>query len=191
MSKKNKDIRPEEVSKLTQENNEAPMVETKPVVQSDPATVALYGGHSPLVNAHLKTIEDYTKAMAPGVPIYDAEGANWNVRLYYAITSILRADDVRDMYDGMDAVMSIFRREHNGALHHMYTSRFMDVIMLDDRTRILFCNMMLVLWTFANPITRKQDGRQMHLVGERSLLDYMDVEPRDRLNSYLNQLLKD
>ena len=92
------------------------------------------------------------------------------------------------MFDGMDGVMMLFRRAYNGALNENYVVRFMDVIMLDDASRLLYCNLMYTLFVFCKEETRKNEGRRLHLVGERSLLDHMDVMPRDRLISYLNSL---
>ena len=147
-----------------------------------------YGGHSVFLASHLKTIEDYCKAMAPGVAVDPDEGVLHHKQLYKAIMSILLADDVRDMVKGMDSVMALFRRESRGALNNRYLFRFFEEWVIDEEQRQLYSGLMLLITTFANPVDRERYGDKFDFNNEKHpFLKELEASARSRLIAYLRR----
>lgn len=181
MSKKNKQFGRQTETGL----NEVPVVETTPVMQEK--TNELYGTISPVINAHLATIDRYCLAMAPGVPVTDTEGAHWNQSLYNAIMGILLADDVQDFAEGMDEVFKKFAQEARGALNLVYTQRFVDKMMVSEEQLNLYTTLLNLISTFAVEKTRNEYGRYYNIESGNTALRHLDPLARERFIYYLNR----
>lgn len=147
----------------------------------------LYGGRSPVINAHLQVVRNYCEAMAPGVPQTETEGANWNMNLFQAILAILNAEDVQDFSEGMDELFMIFARNSRGALNLMYTQRFIDKMMLNEEQLNLYTTLLNIIVTFSVQKTKHLYGQYYQLEGERSPLNALPAEARERFIYYLNR----
>lgn len=166
-----------------------PTVVPEPIVAQAESNVA-YGGRSPLVNSHLRTVEEYVNAMAPGMVVPDHVGLNWQNRLFNAILGILNLDNVADMIDGMDGLMDYFRAYKQGALHLQYTQRYIDQWVTDETTRDLYGHLCVILSTFCDPTKREMYGTKMRLTGADGILIHMEPEARNRLIQYLTRYVQ-
>lgn len=147
----------------------------------------IYGGRSPMINAHLQVVRNYCEAMAPGVPQTDTEGANWNMSLFNAILSIISAEDVQDFSEGMDELFMIFASNSRGALQLTYTQRFIDKMMLNEEQLNLYTSLLHIIGTFADQKSKHLYGQHFRLEGEHSPLNALPAESRERLVYYLNR----
>lgn len=169
---------------------EAPVIETVPIESYEEST-QLYGGISPVIGAHIATIVDYTRAMAPGTPINPLQGAMYQNRLYNALMGILRANSVGDTIDGLDRVMALFRQHSKGALNIQYTQRFIDEWIVDEQVRDLFTHLCVVLSTFSDKDKRTRVGLRMNITGDRNIFQHMEADLRERLVLYLTRYVSD
>lgn len=180
MSKKNKNI--------PQPKEYAPVVETKPVVTNYDMT-RFYGGKSEFVVSHLNTVDQYIRAMAPGIMVQPAVGALYQQHLFEAMMAILNAENVDDMISGTDALLIYFKQESKGALNFKYTQRFFESWLIDVEQRELYSNLCLIFSTFADDVKRLRFGQDFQLEGEQNILRNMESEARTRLIQYLNRKL--
>ena len=157
--------------------NDVPTVNPDPVVAETAAQ--LYNSLNPVINVHVRTIENYCNAMAPGMNVTEIEGARWNNALFNAILSIL---------EWMDEVFKLFARESRGALNSDYVHRFVDKMMLSDDRLSLYNTLINVLTTFAIPRTRNLYGQYYDIEhNQNNGLRYLSPEAKERLIYYINR----
>nr|DAN24636.1 MAG TPA: hypothetical protein [Caudoviricetes sp.] len=166
--------------------NDVPTVNPDPVVAETAAQ--LYNSLNPVINVHVRTIENYCNAMAPGMNVIEIEGARWNNALFNAILSILEYEDVQAFVEGMDEVFKLFARESRGALNSDYVHRFVDKMMLSDDRLSLYNTLINVLTTFAIPRTRNLYGQYYDIEhNQNNGLRYLSPEAKERLIYYINR----
>lgn len=176
MSKKNKHQR-------YTDDESIPTIQVGEVAVSASAMEA-YGGLSPTVIAYVTNLNNYCNAMAPGMPMSVAEGANWNTRLYNNIINVLELKNIADFFSAMDEYMRIFQRESQGALNLTYTQRFIDKMMLNPQQLATYAALCDILVTFSDPNTRQRYGEHYDLVRD---LRYVSPEARERFIGYLKR----
>lgn len=147
----------------------------------------LYGGTSLVIKAHIETITNYCEAMSPGVPMDNTRGCQYQTSLYNALIGIISAENVTDMVQGMDAVMTLFRQEAFGALNPSYALRFMEKWMVEDNVRDTFCALITVLSAYADPTRRGKYGKLMRISGDNNVFIHLSPEVSDRLVQYLTR----
>lgn len=166
-------------------SNDVPEAVITPTVS--PELNEIYGGRSPVINAHLQVVRNYCEAMAPGVPQTETEGATWNMNLFQAVLAILSAEDVQDFSEGMDELFLIFARNSRGALNLMYTQRFVDKMMLNEEQLNLYTTLMNIIVTFSVQKSKHLYGQYYKFDDERSPLNALPAESRERFIYYLNR----
>lgn len=160
-------------------------------VQTFSPAAQLYGGISPIVAAHLTTIEEYTRAMTPGTPITEQQGAMYQDRLYRAFIGILETPSIADAISGLDHVMALFRKHSQGALHLTHTQRFISAWHVDENTRDTFTHLCLAFSMYSNPVKRERYGAKMMISGDRNIFQHLSAEAHARLVQYLTRYVYD
>lgn len=160
-------------------------------VQSFTPAAQLYGGISPIVAAHISTIEEYARAMTPGTPITEQQGAMYQDRLYRAFIGILETPSISDAISGLDQVMALFRKHSQGALHLTYTQRFISAWHVDENTRDTFTHLCLAFSTYSDPVKRSRYGSKMMISGDRNIFRHLSADAHARLVQYLTRYVYD
>lgn len=148
----------------------------------------LYGGISPVVQAHLDTVNNYVAYMSPNVQVSETDGVAWQHQLFKVMLTICSFENVKDMVDGMDKLLMMFKTYSEGALNMLYTQRFTDKMVVTETDRDLFTNLCYVFSIFSNEEKREAIGRQIQLTGDGNVLTGMDQEVQSRLVQYLYRL---
>lgn len=125
-------------------------------------------------------LEEYNKAMSPGVPISARDGAEWQRRLWQRLQLVLRTEE-SEFIRQYQALLEFVATHRNGAFKMPLPFRFPEHVQLTPVELLNYQRLVTLIVQTANPLTRMKNLEQMHLP---SLLSKFSGAIADRVSAF-------
>ena len=111
-----------------------------------------------------RVLEEYARAMAPGMPIDTEEGAAYQKRLYRTILGVLKQEGP-EFVSQYSMLLNFVHANSDttGAFYRHYPNRFQEMVQLDKTERLVFQRLIRLITLTANPATRLLNLKQISL----------------------------
>jgi hypothetical protein len=133
----------------------------------------------------IDNLDQYVKAMAPGVAHHNNEGASQQTRLFRTIQTILRQDG-SDFHALFNTLLNTVNEHRQGVFHERYAFRYFDQLNLTNRERRNFERMLSLMLDTADPKLRTKAAQRVD-IGE-VMEGFGDNEAQQRVVSFYTQL---
>lgn len=111
----------------------------------------------------IANLELYMKNMSPGIPLENKDGANYQLKLWKTILSLLEHSKEEDFRQSYGVLLGLFDKHKNDVFHERYVFRFMDSITIDKDESFAFLGILNLIKLTASFLGRKEALKQVDL----------------------------